>query len=123
MWGQRDKLRTAAQTKDNVLTQIRLAALGIKKDVTEQQRATGTKDKLAEYWVEILIKRANEEQKRRITGSTAAADLRLRGKHGPERTVIVLAIKKEIQNELLDWLVTQPPEQYNNLPADSRRSE
>ncbi|KAH9910220.1 uncharacterized protein B0H18DRAFT_1090055 [Fomitopsis serialis] len=114
-----NNLRTAQQTRDDVLTQIRLAALGVKKDVTQRQTETGTKDKLAEHWIKILLDRARDEQQRRIT-TPATADARLKGVHGGNRTQVVLVIKKEIQAELLEWVVTQPPETYNKLPPESR---
>ncbi|KAH9922979.1 uncharacterized protein B0H18DRAFT_878929, partial [Fomitopsis serialis] len=72
-----NNLRTAQQTRDDVLTQIRLAALGVKKDVTQRQTETGTKDKLAEHWIKILLDRARDEQQRRIT-TPATADARLK---------------------------------------------
>ncbi|KZT63469.1 hypothetical protein DAEQUDRAFT_741901 [Daedalea quercina L-15889] len=109
-----NKLRNATQTVHEVQTQIRLAALGIKQDITDQQRESGVKDKLAEHWIKILLERARDEQKRRIP-----TDARLKGLHGEERAHLVLEVKKEIQAELLEWLVQQPPDSYNNLPADS----
>ncbi|KAH9828833.1 uncharacterized protein C8Q71DRAFT_863689 [Rhodofomes roseus] len=96
-------LRTSTETREEILTQIRLAALGVKKDVTQRQTDTGTKDKLAEHWIKILLERARKEQQHRITTATTA-DPRLKRVHGPERTAIVLTIKKEIQVELLEWL-------------------
>lgn len=101
-------------------TQIRLAALGIKKDITERQTAHGIKDKLAEHWIKILLDRAHTEHQRRIT-NPATADERLRGVRGSERAELVVKIKKEVQQDLLDWLVTQPPASYAKLAQDSRR--
>ena len=107
------------RTVSEVQTQIRLAALGIKKDVTARQTAHGVKDQLAEHWIKILLERAHIEHQHRIT-TAATADPRLKNLRGDNRAEVVLIIKKEIQQELLDWLVTQPAETYNLLPNDSR---
>ena len=95
--------------------------MGVKKDVTARQTAHGVKDQLAEYWIKILLERAHVEHQRRITNATTA-DPRLKNLRGDKRAEVVLTIKKEIQNELLDWLVMQPPERYSQLPLDSCRS-
>ena len=78
------------------------------------------KDVLAEHWIKTLLARAHEEQQRRIT-TARTADVRLKGLHGEERAEVVITIKKEIQEELLDWLVQQPKDSYDKLPSDSRK--
>ncbi|KAJ7193158.1 hypothetical protein GGX14DRAFT_537656 [Mycena pura] len=52
--------RTAAKTKQTLLEQLDLAMYGVKAPIERLQTATGVKDKVAQYWIDILLKRANE---------------------------------------------------------------
>ncbi|KAJ7213920.1 hypothetical protein GGX14DRAFT_534135 [Mycena pura] len=52
--------RTAAETKQTLLEQLDLAMYGVKAPIERLQTATGVKDKVAQYWIDILLKRANE---------------------------------------------------------------
>ncbi|KAF7351615.1 hypothetical protein MSAN_01594000 [Mycena sanguinolenta] len=47
--------RDAARVRQNLEEQIHLSMLGDSNAVTEHQRATGTKDKITQYWVELLL--------------------------------------------------------------------
>jgi hypothetical protein len=82
--------RNVQEIKENVLKQIQLASLGRKTEVANEQTRTGTKDKIAQYWIEILIKMAKEDQ----------------AKGEDEETV---------SEKLLVWLKTQTPHPYNAL--------
>ncbi|KAH9922154.1 hypothetical protein B0H21DRAFT_766280 [Amylocystis lapponica] len=57
-------------------------------------------------------------QQVRIT-SVATRDPRLKGLKNEAREQVVQTIKEEIAQELLRWLVTQPPDSYDALPEDS----
>ncbi|KAJ7622956.1 hypothetical protein B0H17DRAFT_1164467 [Mycena rosella] len=88
--------RNVEEIRDCVLEQLRLATYGVAAHVEALQTATGTKDKIAQHWIDILITRARE---------THAAS--------PGRSV------HDISNELLVWLSQQTDEPYNpllNLP-------
>ncbi|KAJ7916032.1 hypothetical protein B0H13DRAFT_2323730 [Mycena leptocephala] len=73
-----------------VLSQISLATYGVASHVDALQTSTGTKDKIAQHWIDILIEKSREMQ-----AST------------PGRSV------DEISNELLVWLAEETDEPYN----------
>lgn len=86
------------------------------------QTYTGVKDKTAEYWINIIIKKSRDLQQERIS-SAETRDVHLDAPHlnqDPEaRQAIKATIVSEIQQELCDWLVQQPPHSYNAvLPTD-----
>ncbi|THU86209.1 hypothetical protein K435DRAFT_822219 [Dendrothele bispora CBS 962.96] len=86
-------LRSAAETKNNLTEQLRTAMLGgDDKRVSTLQTATGTKDKVAEYWIEILRNRANAILEACPTTS-----------------------ENELVTELSKWLDEQPGDKMNPL--------
>ncbi|KAJ7847525.1 hypothetical protein B0H13DRAFT_2255356 [Mycena leptocephala] len=54
--------RFAAQTKHNLEleTQIKLAMYGVEAPISKLQTATGVKDKVAQYWIDILLEKARQ---------------------------------------------------------------
>jgi hypothetical protein len=84
--------RNVEDIRSCVLAQIRLATYGVATHVEALQTSTGTKDKIAQHWIDILIQKARETQ--------AAS---------PGRDI------DEISNELLIWLSQQTDEPYNPL--------
>ncbi len=89
--------------------------------VTEIQSQTGVKDKTAQFWIEKLIEKSRDLQRRRITDATSQdRDERLQHRMSrEERQQLVVQIKDEIQEECLEWLYTQPAHSYCNIPAES----
>jgi hypothetical protein len=75
-----------------VLEQIRLATLGVESHIETLQTNTGVKDKIAQHWIDILIK-----ESRRLQGIQPSKCL------------------NEISSELLEWLKTQTNQPYNPL--------
>ncbi|KAJ7875206.1 hypothetical protein B0H13DRAFT_2236125 [Mycena leptocephala] len=75
-----------------VLSQLSLATYGVASHVDALQTSTGTKDKIAQHWIDILIEKSREMQ-----AST------------PGRSV------DEISNELLVWLAKETDQPYNPL--------
>ncbi|KAJ6538143.1 hypothetical protein B0H19DRAFT_1213675 [Mycena capillaripes] len=75
-----------------VLSQLRLATYGVASHVEALQTSTGTKDKIAQHWIDILIPKAREMQ-------TASTD------HSAD----------DISNALLVWLSEQTDQPYNPL--------
>lgn len=69
-----------------------MATYGVASHVEDLQTLTGTKDKIAQYWIEILIPKAREMQ-----------------------AVIPRRKHKDISEELLTWLATQTSQPYNAL--------
>jgi hypothetical protein len=80
------------QIRNCVLEQIRLATLGVESHVETLQTNTGVKDKIAQHWIDILIK-----ESRRLQAMQPSKCL------------------NEISSELLEWLKTQTDQPYNPL--------
>ncbi|TFY61280.1 hypothetical protein EVJ58_g4612 [Rhodofomes roseus] len=112
------RLRTAVETRAAVIAQLKLAALGVAKDVEDLQTKTGVKDKLAEHWIQILLQRAKQEQQLRLH-NRATRDPRLNRRNVPDRAAIVRSIKDAIQEEILDWVIREPQDDYEALSPDS----
>ncbi|KAE9393245.1 hypothetical protein BT96DRAFT_959108 [Gymnopus androsaceus JB14] len=84
--------RSAEETRNRLKDQLKAATMGIKSVVTEMQRGTGTKDKVAQYWIDILLDKS-QHMKRNNPSLTA----------------------EEITAELLAWLEQQPGDKINPL--------
>ncbi|KAJ7235144.1 hypothetical protein B0H12DRAFT_1258243 [Mycena haematopus] len=68
-------LRSAEEIRTNLQRQLELAMRGDAKGVENLQRATGTKDKIAQYWIERLFLKFQElkaESQRRTVDDLAA---------------------------------------------------
>ncbi|KAJ6607200.1 hypothetical protein B0H10DRAFT_1956459 [Mycena sp. CBHHK59/15] len=76
----------------NLQKQLQLAMRGDPKGVEKLQRATGTKDKIAQYWIELLVRKFQELKA-----------------EGPRRTV------DQIASEVLKWFSEQPGDKMNPL--------
>ena len=85
--------------------QLCRAALGDKGGVEKLRSETGVKDKIAQHWIGILIEKAKVMTSSRCT-DPKTKDVRLRGRiSAEERKKIKDAIQRDIQKELIDWLV------------------
>ncbi|KAJ7050132.1 hypothetical protein C8F01DRAFT_1068165 [Mycena amicta] len=84
--------RTAAETKKILLQQLELALLGVKAPIDKLQTATGIKDKVAQYWIDIILEKA---RKMKAEHPTRKAD--------------------NIATELRSWLAEQPGDKVNPL--------
>ncbi|KAJ6620123.1 hypothetical protein B0H10DRAFT_2163604 [Mycena sp. CBHHK59/15] len=84
--------RNVEDIRNCVLSQLSLATQGVASHVEALQTSTGTKDKIAQHWINILIQKSREMQ--------AAS---------PARSV------DEISNELLVWLAKETDQPYNPL--------
>ncbi|KAJ7509364.1 hypothetical protein B0H11DRAFT_1901490 [Mycena galericulata] len=84
--------RLAAETKKTLEEQINLAMYGIEAPILRLQTATGVKDKVAQYWIDILLQKARE-MKANDSGRTADS----------------------IAAELKAWLLDQPGDKVNPL--------
>ncbi|KAJ7144229.1 hypothetical protein C8R44DRAFT_916194, partial [Mycena epipterygia] len=85
-------LRSAGEIRENLQKQLQLAMRGDSKGVENLQRATGTKDKIAQYWIEQLIAKFRELKA-----------------EGRGRTVDALAA------DVLRWFSEQPGDKMNPL--------
>ncbi|KAJ6600335.1 hypothetical protein DFH09DRAFT_1497797 [Mycena vulgaris] len=84
--------RSAAETKKTLEDQIDLAMYGVESPIKKLQTATGVKDKVAQYWIEILLEKARKMK----------AD-------DPSKSV------DDIAEELRIWLAAQPGDKLNPL--------
>ncbi|KAF7364229.1 hypothetical protein MSAN_01082500 [Mycena sanguinolenta] len=84
--------RNVAEIRENLERQLQMAMRGDQKGIEELQRATGTKDKVAQHWINILLKRAD--------------DLHCAS---PRRS------KADIASEIQTWFDQQPGEKLNPL--------
>jgi hypothetical protein len=84
--------RLAAETKKTLEEQINLAMYGVEAPISRLQTATGVKDKVAQYWIELLLKKSREIKV-----------------NNPGRTA------ESIKEELTLWLSQQPGDKVNPL--------
>ena len=110
--------------KDTITTiqkQIFIACRGVQDAVDKEQMKMGVKDVTACHWVQILIEKARQLQNDRIKNE-ATRDPRLNNRRikGPEHEAIINGLKDKIQQELFDWVITQPPNHYAKLAPTSR---
>ncbi|KAL0954389.1 hypothetical protein HGRIS_003373 [Hohenbuehelia grisea] len=84
--------RSADNTRSALETQISKAMYGIDKPIIDMQTATGIKDKVAQYWIDILLAKSREMKKN--TPSRSAED---------------------IARELRGWFACQPGDKINPL--------
>ncbi|KAI0823764.1 hypothetical protein BC628DRAFT_1324557 [Trametes gibbosa] len=112
--------RTVDQTIRDVREQILVACLGVQDAVDQLQTKTGVKDKIAQYWIEQLISKARDMQSIRIS-HVETRDARLSNPllKGDQRKAMKNTIKTEIQGELFQWLIEQPPSTYIGIPEGS----
>lgn len=75
-----------------MLDQLDLACYGVEKPISDKQTATGTKDKIAQHWIDILLQKSREIKSNQ-----------------PQRT------SESIADELREWLKAQPGDKINPL--------
>ncbi|KAJ6605883.1 hypothetical protein B0H10DRAFT_1957038 [Mycena sp. CBHHK59/15] len=84
--------RSVEEIRSCILTQLSLATYGVAARVEELQTATGTKDEIAQHWIDILIQKSREMQAT-----------------NPGRLV------DDISTELLIWSSKETDQPYNPL--------
>lgn len=100
-----------------IYEQLRCAALGDKGGVEKLRSETGVKDKIAQHWIGILLEKTKKMMTTQCT-EPKTKDTRLKGKISPEeRAQIKDSIRRNIQEELLNWLVQQPEHHYNQIQS------
>lgn len=105
----------------STIKDILLAACsGVQDAVNRIQTESGVKDKTTTHWVEQLIPMARAQVQDRVT-SKNTRDPILNGRLSKdERARIIKDIKTDIQVNLFQWLISQPPDRYAALPSNSR---
>ncbi|KAJ3978496.1 hypothetical protein F5890DRAFT_1397533, partial [Lentinula detonsa] len=86
------KLRSSAETRDAIFKQICSASCGVATHVDAMKTESGTADKVAQKWIDILLTKSSELKKM-----------------NPQRSI------DDISIELLLWLSTQTTQPYNPL--------
>ncbi|KAJ3509005.1 hypothetical protein NLJ89_g5450 [Agrocybe chaxingu] len=84
--------RNVQETKNCLQKQLDLACRGVRKNILDLQTETGTKDKITEHWIDIIIKKAQEIKQAQPGLSTDS-----------------------MASELCKWLDDQPGDKYNPL--------
>lgn len=74
------------------MRQLDLACYGVEKPIGEMQTATGTKDKIAQHWIEILLKKSRQLKS-----------------ESPEKSTEAIA------DEVRKWFKDQPGDKMNPL--------
>ncbi|EJD47400.1 hypothetical protein AURDEDRAFT_62361, partial [Auricularia subglabra TFB-10046 SS5] len=98
---QSSQARVAAETKAEVERQIKAACTGKASQVGDIQTETGTKDSIAQYWIELLLQRAQElrnDKSRRWSEAEIIEHLTSWLENQPG----------EKQHPLLDWIGVDP---------------
>ncbi|KAJ7775833.1 hypothetical protein B0H14DRAFT_3508393 [Mycena olivaceomarginata] len=85
-------LRSAEEIRASLQKQLELAMRGDRKGIGTLQRATGTKDKITQYWIELLVRKYQELKA-----------------EGPRQTIT------EVASEVLKWFSEQPGDKMNPL--------
>lgn len=85
-------MRNTEEIRKCLQRQLDLACFGIEKPITEMQTATGTKDKIAQYWIDILLQKSREIKSR-----------------DPNRSM------DSIATEVKGWFENQPGDKMNPL--------
>jgi hypothetical protein len=84
--------RSSTIISEQLDEQIRLSMYGVESPITKLQTATGTKDPIAQYWIDILLSKARELKAAR-----------------PDRSC------DDIATELREWFNEQPGDKKNPL--------
>ncbi|KAF7773556.1 hypothetical protein Agabi119p4_5723 [Agaricus bisporus var. burnettii] len=114
-----DKVREPEKTVNIIKGQLEIAAMGVQSRVTALGTENGVKDMIAELWIPQLIQKAQEEQHSRIENE-ATRDSRFNMKLSQKQArEMKIKIKNEIQQDLIQWLIKQPEDRYQMLPASS----
>jgi len=115
--------RTAQETVQTITDQLWLACRGVAQPVSDLQTNTGIKDKTAQFWIDQVLKRSSNLVTNRVTDATTR-DPRLNDRSctKEEKKCIRDSLKSKIQQEMHDWLLTQPKEKWDELPEESRAS-
>lgn len=78
---------------------------------------------MAQFWIDQALARSSEQITGRVTDSTTR-DPRLNGRtcSTEEKQEIRESLDSQIQEEMFNWLLTQPREKWDKLPEQSRVS-
>ncbi|KAI0079426.1 hypothetical protein K474DRAFT_1617769 [Panus rudis PR-1116 ss-1] len=117
---QPSRARTREDTVEQVKRQLFAAGLGVQETISAMQTESGVKDKIAQHWIDLLVEVFPDVQQERIRNpATCDARLKDHAKDSTSYQTTVSEIKKEIQVELHQWLVQQPPHRFSLLPENS----
>lgn len=106
---------------ESIKDQLRLACYGSKDLVQLAATQTGVKDKISQYWIEVLVAKAQEEQHKKLFDRTMRDPILNTRMKKEERSKKREEIKRDIQDDLYKWIVKQPPESFEKLAKDDRK--
>ncbi|KAK7008238.1 hypothetical protein R3P38DRAFT_2948527 [Favolaschia claudopus] len=103
-------------TIQTIRWQFWAACGGNKKDLDASYSQSGVKDKIAQFWIQKLMDIGRERRNTELTDpKTRDSRLNNPAVKGDAKASIRLEIIRRIQQELWDWVITQPPESYSLL--------
>lgn len=77
------------------MEQLRLASRGVKKPVEEHQTTTGTKDKILQHWIPLILAKSKEVK--------AARRAKLRRDTGDKKATLTSDDMLEVEASVLKW--------------------
>ncbi|KZS91021.1 hypothetical protein SISNIDRAFT_414520 [Sistotremastrum niveocremeum HHB9708] len=113
--------RSQTDTVAIIHQQFAAAALGVAAAVERIQTDTGIKDRVAQIWIKQMLEKSSAMFKDLTAQDSPNRHPDLRGNKlkGEARKAFKQKIKEDIQEQVLKWVVTQPPERYAALPENS----
>jgi hypothetical protein len=114
--------RRIYETVDSIKAQFRLACYGSKDLVQQAARQTGVKDKISQYWIDILLAKAQEEQHKMLVNRSTRDPIFNTRMEPEDRSRMREQIKRNIQTKLYKWVVKQPPDSYEKLLQNDRKT-
>lgn len=113
---------------ESIKQQFVAAATGVQDAVGRIWTENGIKDATAAHWQDQMIQCARMLQAERISNMLTCDSRLVKAKTKSKRLkdpelakAVKQQIKDKIQSEVLEWVFTQPPEEYSWLPVNSRK--
>lgn len=106
-------------TVQTIRWQVWNACGGNKTVLDASYSQTGIKDKISQYWIQRTLEMGKGFRAIQIT-DPQTRDPRLNTLKGEDRKIVKDEISHQIQLDLWNWVIQQPPESYVLLSADDR---
>ncbi|KAJ7868048.1 hypothetical protein B0H14DRAFT_3861606 [Mycena olivaceomarginata] len=104
-------------TVQTIRWQVWKACGGNKTVLDASYSQTGIKDKISQYWIQRTLEMGKGFRAIQIT-DPQTRDPRLNTLKGEDRKIVKDEISRQIQLDLWNWVIQQPPESYALLSAD-----
>ncbi|KAJ7861538.1 hypothetical protein B0H14DRAFT_3134513 [Mycena olivaceomarginata] len=104
-------------TVQTIRWQVWKACGGNKTVLDASYSQTGIKDKISQYWIQRTLEMGKGFRAIQIT-DPQTRDPRVNTLKGEDRKIVKDEISRQIQLDLWNWVIQQPPESYALLSAD-----